>query len=41
MSMVTPALLVDVHSMHGSEKKKAYPFCRICNIYIYAMHMAS
>ena len=29
MSMVTPALPVD-----SSEKKKAYPFCRICSIYM-------
>ena len=28
-----------LYSIHYSEKKKAYPFCRICSIY--AMHMAS
>ena len=37
MSMITPALLVDVYSIHSSEKKKAYPFCRICSLY--AMHI--
>ena len=43
MSMVTPALAVDVYSIHRSEKKKAYPLRRICSIYIYiyAMYMAS
>ena len=32
MSMVTPVLPVEVYSMHSSEKKKAYPFCRIYSI---------
>ena len=30
----SPALPVDVYSIHSSEKKKAYPFCRICSIYM-------
>ena len=44
MSMVSPALPVDVYSIHsGHEKIKAYPFCRIFStcIYMYAMHMTS
>ena len=32
--MVTPVLLVVVYSIHSSEKKKAYPFCIICSIYL-------
>ena len=35
MSMITPALPVDVYSIHSIEKKNAYPFCRIGSIYIY------
>ena len=31
MSMVTAVLPVEVHSKHSTEKKKAYPFCRICS----------
>ena len=38
MSMVTPALPVDVYSIHSKEKKKAYPFCRICSTYICNAH---
>ena len=32
MSIVTPVLPVEVYSIISSEKKKAYPFCRICSI---------
>ena len=38
MSMVTPALPVEVYSIHSREKKKVYPFSRICSIYTCNAH---